>query len=350
MKNNFVFIFIISLIWTGANAQIGGLHVYKFLDLSSSARETALGENLITVLDDDVALAFANPSLSNFAMHHSLSFSNNFHFSGIENGHASYGYHLKKWDINLHTGIKYAQYGTFDRTDILGHKQGEFKANEMVFTIGGAKKVNERIRLGLNVKYIYSKLEAYTSTGLASDIAVHYYSPESQFTATGVIRNWGTQISSYDDSKEKLPFDVQIGFSKKLAHLPFRFSVIGHHLQRWNILYDDPNEENSSIFFEENTEDSKFSIFSDNLFRHIIFNGEFLLGKKGNFRLRAGYNHLRRQELRVSNFRGLGGFSAGVGIKVNRFRFDYGFGTWHLVGSNHHITFSTNITAFKKKI
>ena len=48
-----------------AQVPIGGKNVYEFLNLSPSARVTALGGNLITVKDDDVALAFQNPSALN---------------------------------------------------------------------------------------------------------------------------------------------------------------------------------------------------------------------------------------------------------------------------------------------
>jgi hypothetical protein len=350
MQNSFLLSCLLFLLCFSSKAQTGGDHIFSFLTTSNSARETALGENLITVLDDDVALAYANPSLANALMHHQLTFNHNFHFTGIENGYFGYGHSLKKWNIDLHTGMKYVQYGEFIGTDNKGNETGNFKANEWAYIIGAGRQMNERIRVGLNLKYIYSHFEAYNSSGIAADLAVNYINPEKFFTATAVIRNWGTQLTSYNGHQESLPFDIQAGISKRLEHLPFRFSIIAHHLHQWNILYDDPNEETGSVFFEEPNDPSNFSVFADNLFRHVLFNGEFLLGKKGNFRLRAGYNHLRRQELRVSNFRGMGGFSGGVGIKINRFRFDYGFGTWHLAGSNHHISFSTNLNEFRKKI
>lgn len=350
MKNNFLLLCLLLVFSLSMKAQTGGNYIFSFLTSSNSARETALGENLITVQDDDVALAYANPSLSNVWMHHQLSFNHNFHFSGIENGYIAYGYHLKKWDLNVHTGMKYVQFGTFIGTDVKGNETGDFKANEWAYTLGAGKQLNERFRVGMNLKYIYSRFEAYNASGISTDIAILYSNPEKFFTLTGVIRNWGAQLTTYNGISEKLPFDIQAGISKRLEHLPFRFSVIAHHLHRWNILYDNPNEETGSLFFEEPNEPSAFSVFTDNLFRHIIFNGEFLLGKKGNLRLRGGYNHLRRQELRVSNFRGIGGFSGGIGIKINRFRIDYGFGAWHLAGSNHHISFSTNLNEFRKKI
>lgn len=88
----------------------------------------------------------------------------------------------------------------------------------------------------------------------------------------------------------------------------------------------------------------------DNIFRHIIINGEFLLGKNENLRLRAGYNHLRRKELSLSTFRSLAGFSLGFGLKINVFKLDYGVGYHHVAGATNHITISTNMGKFLKNL
>jgi hypothetical protein len=64
-------------------AQIGGEHVYSFLNLSPSARITGLGGQLISVRDGDVSLAYGNPALLNPEMHQAISFNHNFHLAGI---------------------------------------------------------------------------------------------------------------------------------------------------------------------------------------------------------------------------------------------------------------------------
>jgi len=87
----------------------------------------------------------------------------------------------------------------------------------------------------------------------------------------------------------------------------------------------------------------------DNLFRHLIFSGEFLFGKKENFRVRFAYNHFRKQDLALRGFRSLAGFSGGVGMKIKRFRFSFGFGAYHLGESASHFSIATNLGEFKKK-
>lgn len=122
-----------------------------------------------------------------------------------------------------------------------------------------------------------------------------------------------------------------------------------HHLNRWNMLYDDPNAENNILFNgNETQEKSKFSQWTDNLFRHLTFGGEFLFGKREVLRVRFAYNHQVRKELSVSNYRSLAGFSGGFGITIKQFRLDYGFAKNHLAGGTNQFTLSTNLTRFRK--
>lgn len=335
-------LFLTSLLW----GQIGGDNVYEFLNFAPSARITALGEHLITVRDDDVTLAYANPSALNAAMHSKLSFNHNFHLSGIQHSYFGYGHYLEKANLTMHGGVQFINYGEFDAADIFGNRAGTFRASEYAITLGASRELYERLSVGANVKFIGSQFEAYNSLGITADVAGMYHDTSKQVILTLLFRNIGTQIRTYaPDNPEELPFEVQAGISKRLTYLPFRFSIIYRYLNRWNILYDDPNRGDSSIFLET-TSDNPTQERLDNLFRHFVFSGEFLFGKADNFRLRFAYNHLRRQELSVNNFRSLAGFSVGVGFKVKRFRVDFGQGFYHLAGGMQHFSISTNLSEF----
>lgn len=348
MQKYLLFLFLLYV--NTALAQLGGQNTFAFLNLSPSARVSGLGGNLITVIDDDVNLAYANPALLNPLMHQQISFQHNFHLGKIQNGYAAYGHYFEKLNMTFHAGVQYVDYGEFKLTNEFGDVEGTFQANENAFALGASRKIDERITIGANLKFITSSLETYNSIGLTSDVAVAYADTASRFTATVVFRNVGSQISTYrPDNFEPLPFDMQVGISKKLKYLPFRFSIIYHHLQEWNIRYSDPNREDEPLFFgEENTGESKTSIFFDNLLRHFVFNGELLIGKKENFRLRFGYNHFLRKELSVTNLGSAAGFSFGAGIKVNRFRIDYGRTIYHIAGGLNHIGIATNFKEFRR--
>lgn len=332
-------------------AQIGGDNVYEFLNFSPSARVTALGDHLITVRDDDVTLAYANPGLLNAAMHGRLAFNHNFHLAGIQHSYFGYGHHWEKMGLTWHGGVQFINYGEFDAADIFGNRTGTFEASEYAITLGTSRQLYERMSVGANVKFIGSQFESYNSLGLSADVAAVYHDTSKQVVMTLLFRNIGTQLTTYTpDTKENLPFEVQAGISKRLAYLPFRFSIIYRYLNRWNIRYDDPNVQESSIFIDDTVTDNPTQERIDNLFRHFVFSGEFLFGKRDNVRLRFGYNHLRRQELSVPNFRSLAGFSFGMGFKIRRFQVDFGQGFYHLAGGMQHFSISTNLSEFKRGV
>lgn len=339
------------LISINATAQLGGNNVYEFLNLSQSPRVTALGGTLITVKDNDVALAYANPAALNPLMDDQLTFSSEFYFSGtgIVHGFVGYGFHLDKPDLTLHGGIQYITYGTFDARDIYSNDVGSFKSSEYAITGGVGKQLSDKLSTGANLKLITSQLEGYNSFGMSMDFAGMYADTASNFTASIVFKNVGAQLSTYNGLREPIPFEIQVGFSKKLRYLPFRLSVIATNLQQWNISYDDPNVQDETLLFgEEPKDDSRAQVFVDNFFRHFVFNGEFLFGKKENFQLRFGYNHMRRAELSLNNLRSLAGFSLGTGFKIKQFKVDYGMGFYHVGATVHHIGISTSFNQFRK--
>lgn len=327
---------------------VGGDNVFEFLNFSPSARITGLGGHHITVQDDDVNLALINPAALNPAMHQQLAFSHNFQVADIGGGYAAYGHFVEKWNTTLHGGIQYLSYGTFDATDVAGNITGEFKATEYAFTVGAGRELYERLSIGANLKFITSRYESYDAAAIAGDLSAMFHDTARQFNLTLVFKNIGTQVNTFTaGNREPLPFEMQLGLSKRLRYLPFRFSIVYRYLDRWNILYDDPNSEEDTFFFGEDQTTSDNN-FLDNLARHFVFSGEFLLGKKDNFRIRLGYNHLQRKELSVRNLRSLSGFSMGVGLKINRFRVEYGRSFVHLGAGLNHFSISTSIKEFKK--
>ena len=333
-----------------ASSQVGGRSTYAFLKLPPTSRITALGGTLISVRDDDLGQSVLNPAMLNDAIHGSMTFQSNFHFDGIYNGYAAYGHHFADAGITGHAGIQFMQYGKFTRADEFGNIVGDFKASEMALTVGAAQDFGERFSAGVNMRFIYSNFDAYNSTALGFDIGGSYFNDERRLVVGLVVRNVGFQLSKYDDVSENLPLDIQLGFSKKLKYLPFRLSITAHSLNRWDLRYDSPlADDGTSIIGEEDQEKSDFNKGMDNFFRHMIFSGEFLLGKKEVVKLRFAYNHQRRKELTVGSLRSFAGFSLGIGIKIKQFTIDYGFGTYHIAGSTQHIGISTNLSRFKKE-
>lgn len=333
-----LFTLLICLFPWALSAQLGGISAYEFLNLPNSATVAAMGGHHIAHRGEDLSLAARNPSLLNPEMDRKFTLSHAFHLAGISNSYLAYGYDRPDWKTTFQAGLQYTSYGDdLVRRDVTGQSMGTFSASDFAFTVGAARQIENRLSVGANLKIVGSQLADYGSFGLASDLAVHYRDSSGRLGLTLLARNIGLQFSQYDEKsgKEPLPFEMQIGLSRELEHLPFRFSIVYRYLNRWNVLYDDPNGGDRSTFIvvgQEETERSAGAIWLDNFFRHFVFNGELMVGKKRNLRLRFGYNHGLRKELSLSDYRSLAGYSGGFAIRIKRFSIAYGRTIYHIGG------------------
>ncbi len=334
------------------HAQTGGDNTYEFVNLPVSARLTALGGMLISVSDDDVSLAAANPAALHPTVDHQLSFNHRFFPSGIQSGYFGYGHYLPRWQTTLHGGIQYMNYGDFSLADEYGNVTGVFQAKELAFNLGGSRQLSEHYHLGANIRYISSRLESYRSAGLAADLAAMYRDTARRLGIALVFSNAGGQLTPYiPGQQEPLPFEIRMGISHRLKYLPLRLSATAHHLERWNIRYDDPDLATPGFLSDEEVQGpSAFAVGVDNFFRHMVFSGEILIGKRENLRIRFAYNHFRKKEMSINNLRSLAGFSGGFGLRISRFRLDYGYAAYHIAGGAHHLSISTDIDEFFGKV
>ncbi len=323
-------------------AQIGGQHAFEFLTLSPSARVTALGGYQIAVMDEDVNMAAQNPALYNEEMDTYLSLNNDRYFADLHHSHVAFAKHIDGI-ATFGASMQFISYGDFTQTDGTSNVLGNFSGGEYAFSIGAARREG-KFSYGTNLKFITSSLDTYRALGIAADFGVVYYDKETELGVAAVAKNIGYQLTSYTTERESLPFDLQIGVTKKLKYMPFRFSIVAHHLNQWDIRYDDPNQVEENSLFEEPTESNHIA---DKIFRHLTFNGELYLGKA--LRMRFGYNHLRRQELGTQIRNGLTGFSFGAGIHTRKFQISYGRAIYHLAGGNHHFTLSTKLNEWTKR-
>jgi len=214
---------VIILIFTSfvGVAQIGGSNTYEFLNVPVSARVASLGGSVLAVNDNDPTLSLTNPSLLNSEMSGMVTLSYLNYFLDINHGYVSYVKDFKKFGT-FSGGIKYINYGDFLETDEGGNELGHFTAAEYAFIIGWGKKIDSSFSVGANLKPIYSNMYLYNSSGIAADISGTYYNKDKGFTASVLMKNFGTQINTYVNGtkKEPLPFEIQAGISKKLKHHP----------------------------------------------------------------------------------------------------------------------------------
>ena len=311
-KLSFLFLFLITQ-YAFLNAQ--SLTTYNFLKLDVDARSSSMAGSFVS-MENDANIIFYNPAGLSTITNNKASVGFFKYLLDINSGNVAYTQKYKDYGY-FGIGIRYINYGTFDKYDEDLNEQGTFGANDIAISLGYANKYKERFNFGANLKYIYSKYDEYGSSALAVDAGALVQIPEEMMSVGISILNAGTQISSYIDTREKLPLDIRFGITKRLEHLPLTFNI---GLCRLGDDYD------------------KFGT----RFKNVIIGGEFNINEYVDLRL--GYNNQQRQDLKTGSSIGLAGFSAGLGIKYEeKYFLDYSFNSLGKIGSTHRINIGFNL-------
>lgn len=328
-KLGFFMAFVLSLLMQGINATAqttAGNAVYNFLQLPYSAKATALGGVNIST-KNDLGLAMFNPALLENTMDGDVHVSIKPYYASIKQYDFSGANYWKKKNIVLGWGVHYMDYGSIQVRDVVGNDLGLIKPNDYAVQVSMSTSYIQNFQIGASLKLIQSNYGAYKSNGLAFDIGIVYNAPSELSNASILIKNIGVQTKSYLQ-KEELPFNVIIGWTKKLENAPVQFSVTAERMSVWNNLYYD------STF--SNQEGIKRPSSMKNIFNHLVIGGAFFIGEQ--VELNLGYNFIRRFELNVDNQQNfMNGFSAGFGINLSRTKLQYG-NAFFQKNLYHHIT------------
>ena len=300
-------------------AQLGGKATYQFLNLMSSPRQAALGGKIITNVDYDVTQALYNPATINVEMDNQLALNYASHLGDISYGTAAYAYTVDRRTQTFHAGVTFVNYGNFEGYDENGNSTGAFTGNETAISFGYALQLGfSDFYAGANIKLISSKLEQYSSLGGALDLGLIYIDEYLDFNAALVIRNIGTQFTTYAGLNEPLPLEIDIGLSQKLENVPVRWHLTFENLQQWPISAPNPSRVTTDL--NGNQTEEKVGFISQ-LMRHTLIGME-LFPERG-FNIRMGYSFRRAEELRILEQRNFSGISFGIGLKFNTLRFSY---------------------------
>lgn len=327
-------------------SQTGGTTVFPFIDFNYDARSGALGRHFITAYENDVNLGVNNPALWNEEMHRSIGFNQSLHAAGINHGKVTYAQHFG----DVGTGaihMRYLAYGRMDRTNENGDVIGTFSAGDFMLGAGFGRRVNPNLSIGANVNLIWSHLDAFNSVGFSVDMGGIYLADDERTQVSALVRNAGAQFSTYfpEQERQPLPVNPMLAVAHKLEHAPFRFSIVAHSLNRWDLTYLDPNAQPSTDPLTGEVVPVETAGFGEQLARHFIYQLEILGGEL--MRVRLAFDYQRRRELLVPNRPGMAGFSTGLGFNFHRFSIDYGLVIFSSAGFSNLFTFRTNFDKWK---
>jgi hypothetical protein len=276
---------------------------YNFLRLPVSAHVAALGGENISITDNDATLIFHNPALINGVSDRTINLNYMTYMEGTKTASAAFiraAGDRGTWGV---TG-QYMDYGSMKETTSDNQELGTFSARDIA--IGGtfAYALTNTLSGAVTAKVISSKIAGYSSLAVGVDIGANYYDEAHDLSISAVARNLGGQVKAYDDAFERIPFDLQVGVSKRLANAPLRFSATLSRLTDWE----------------------------ESFGRHLAMGVDILLSE--TIYIAAGYNFRRAHQMTISDAEGDSahgaGLSLGAGLQLERFKLNIGYGKYHV--------------------
>jgi hypothetical protein len=306
--------------------------VYNFLNLPHSAKASALGGINISRIQPDLGLAMYNPALLTSTMDSWLHLSVKPYLADIKQYDFSGAKYIEQKKIVLGWGVHFMDYGSVAITDISGNQMGNFRPNDYSLQLSAATSYIKNMHIGTTLKFIQSNFGLYKSNGLAMDIGLRYQPTSALSQVSVLIKNLGTQLKTYGN-KEELPFNLILGWTKKLENAPFQFSLTAEKLSLWNLAYNDTS------FNAQQGYTNPGSL--QNLFNHLILASEVFIGEQVSINL--GYNFMRRFDLNIQGQQNaFNGFSSGLALQLQRLEVQYG-NAFFQKNMYHHFSLMYNL-------
>ena len=302
-----LFVFLMMLGTLLVHAQSESQTEYNFLRLPVSARAAALGGDNITVIEDDEALIFHNPALLASVNDKTINLNYMNYMSGANMASASFNRIVRErasWAVSA----QYVDYGKIKEVDENNVQTGEFSAKDLSLAGYFSYMLTNRLTGGISARLITSYLGDYNSIGFGVDLGLNYYDADREWSLGVVLKNLGGQLKAYHDSFERMPFDIQMGVTKRFTGTPFRLHA---------------------TLVDLNHLDYKF-------LNHFVVGADVLLTE--SFWIGGGYNFRRADEMKITSANGGSnhgaGLSFGAGLNLERFKLNLAYGKYHVSSSS----------------
>ena len=202
-------------------------------------------------------------------------------------------------------GAQMLTYGKMTETDQTGTEIGSFSASDIDVQGSYAYMLSDYWSGGVSAKFLFSKYANYNAFAMAVDLGLNYYNEEIGTSVSLVGHNLGGQIKALYDDREKLPFDLAVGWSQSLANAPIRFSLTFDDLTHWKDI---------------------------NFIQHCILGVDFF--PSGQTWVALGYNFRRAHEMKALDSAHWAGISVGAGLSIKSFKVGVAYGKYHIAASS----------------
>lgn len=300
------FIIILTIMAIAAKAQDSRTG-YNFLRLPVSAHAAALGGDNISIIEDDESMIFNNPALLSSVSDKTINLNYMNYMSGANTASAAFNRIIKE-RASVAASAQFIDYGKMKEVDENNVQTGEFSAKDISIAGYFSYMLTDRIAGGITAKFVTSYIGDYNSIAMGVDLGLNYYDPDKEWSVSLVAKNLGGQMKAYDDQYDRMPIDVQLGASKRFAHMPFRISA---------------------TLVDLNHLDYKF-------INHLVAGADIIISP--TIWVGIGYNFRRANEMKITETDGSSshgaGLSFGAGINLERFKLNLAYGKYHVSSSS----------------
>ena len=280
------------------------LHAQEYIGLPHQPAltlERALGGITPAQIANDIALGFASPALLGKEHDRQLSLSYS-HLSGSSHlGNVFYG---QAWGERgaWGTGIRFLSHGQLQSYDRLGNHTGSFTGTEALVQGSYSYELTDQLRAGISFYGLYTAIESYASWGIGTDLGINYYNSEHELSLGLSLVHLGQLFQNHERGGHALPWDIQFGFSQRLAHAPFQvsLSIYDLHPKRRNVYQVDRK-------------------FLEKLLRHLTLGITFLPSER--IWIALGYSPKVAQDVHLLRGYHWAGISGGIGFEAPHYRF-----------------------------
>lgn len=340
MKRLFIAMVLLTLMLGHVNKiNAQGEAAVPFLLLAPDSRHAGLGE-AGTGLADNSSAIFWNPAGIAFQTGSEVGITHanwlpQFNLD-LSYDYVTYRQYIEDVEGSVTASLTYMNYGKFNRTGAGSAVIiGTFNSFDIAATVGYATKLTEDIGVGVNFRFIYSKLSDKPTgkeqgTGIASSVSFDVsamWRPQDfldgNFSIGANLSNLGPKISYIDQAQaDPIPTNLRLGFAYRLMQDEYNsFTVIGDVSK---LLV----KRRASVF--EGDTSGVTNDFSNDFLKSLEFSGgaEYWYGTPEDFMfaVRAGYFY------EDPNFGARNFLTFGAGIKYDIYGFDFSYIS--TVGSN----------------
>lgn len=293
-----ILLLIPNLVYAGDGSVTG----MSFLKIGVDAASSGMGGAAVSN-SSDAAAAYWNPAGLANSDRMNVMFSNQEWLAGSNNQYL--GLSIPTSSFNLGLTIALSGVSDIERRDDRPTVEplGYFSSNSLAMAFSAAIGMNGNFKIGATAKLLYEKIHIYSSNGFALDLGLiktlNFYNLKSAL----VLKDLG-RMSTLDNESTVLPTRITGGLSSGF-------------------------ERGASLGFEWEIDVGKYL----NAGSFVRLGGEMTFNDM--LSLRGGY----RQNSENSS-----GITAGIGIRLNRYTFDYAYLPFDFnLGDTHQISFGIGL-------